>query len=197
MLQARIQQQFFGAADLLNQVADILARPLEEATEAVVNCLTNGGKVLAAGLGADAGLAALLCGLLQHGHERERPPLPAFCLRPGLGLPAGAGIDPVDALVRQLQVLGAPGDLLVLLAGPVEAQVPLLPLAEAAREADMSLLLFTGVEPGPWIEHLVETDVWLPLAESRPAQVRQIHLVAVHALCDAIDLQLLGPAEGE
>ena len=39
---------------------------------------------------------------------------------------------------------------------------------------------------------LAETDVWIPVASPRAARVRELHLLALHALCDAIDIQLLG-----
>jgi D-sedoheptulose 7-phosphate isomerase len=41
---------------------------------------------------------------------------------------------------------------------------------------------------------LAETDVWIPVAAERAARVREVQLLALHALCDAIDLQLLGDA---
>jgi D-sedoheptulose 7-phosphate isomerase len=58
----------------------------------------------------------------------------------------------------------------------------------------MSVVVLSGGEPGPWPEALTDTDVWIPVAALRGARVREVHLLALHAWCDAIDLQLLGEA---
>jgi D-sedoheptulose 7-phosphate isomerase len=64
MLEQRIQQQFFESADLKYQSADLLARPIAEAAQAVVGCLTAGGKVLSCGNGGSAGNAQHVASLL-------------------------------------------------------------------------------------------------------------------------------------
>jgi len=51
MLEQRIQQQFFDSADLKYQAAEALARPIAEAVQAVLGCITGGGKVLVCGSG--------------------------------------------------------------------------------------------------------------------------------------------------
>lgn len=191
MLEAHIQHFFYESADLVNQVADILARPVAEAAEAVVGCLTAGGRLLACGgQGADADLARWLGAALLHRFERERPGLPALVLeahQPGVA----AG----QALAAQLRVLGQPGDLLVVFAGMAADDLALLAAVAEAHAREMSVVLFTGGEPGHWPDALAETDVWIPVAHERASRVRELHLLAMHALCDAVDLQLLGEAE--
>ncbi|MFZ2991227.1 MAG: phosphoheptose isomerase, partial [Ideonella sp.] len=54
------------------------------------------------------------------------------------------------------------------------------------------VVLLTGGDPGGWPDLLAETDVWIPVANPRAARARELHLLALHALCDAIDIQLLG-----
>ena len=52
MLEQRIQQQFFDSADLFYQrPREILAKPIADAVNAVVGCITAGGKVMACGNG--------------------------------------------------------------------------------------------------------------------------------------------------
>ena len=57
MLEQRIQQQFFEAADLFNDAAATLPRVVAQAVEAIVGCVTAGGKVLVAGSESGAALA--------------------------------------------------------------------------------------------------------------------------------------------
>jgi D-sedoheptulose 7-phosphate isomerase len=195
MLEARIQHHFFETADLLYQVAESLSRPVAEAAQAAVGCLTAGGKLLACGQGADADLAAVLCGALTLRFERERPPLAALALGPGLGRPLALPPAPghgEDAFAAQLRALGHPGDLLVVFAGLYSDDPALRAVVQAAHQQEMSVVLFTGGDPGAWPDLLAETDVWVPVATARPARVRELHLMATHALCDAIDMQLLG-----
>ena len=43
MLEQRIQQQFFESADLQYQTAESLARPIADAAQALIGCVTAGG----------------------------------------------------------------------------------------------------------------------------------------------------------
>jgi len=193
MLEARIQHQFFETADLINQMADLLARPVAEAAEAVVGCLTAGGKLLVCGQGPDGDLARWFCSALLHRFERERPALPALLLGPGLGqaLLATPGLAG-EELALQVRTFGQAGDLLVVFAGPPRDDLSLLAALVEAHAADMSVVVLTGGEPGHWPDALAETDVWIPVAHERVARIRELHLLVLHALCDAIDVQLLG-----
>lgn len=171
MLEPRLQQSFFDCADLMYQVAEPLARPLADALQACVACLTAGGKLLTTG-GPLAGHAA---SLLVRGFERERPPLPALTIAP----------EPTP-----LRALGHPGDLLLLLDDGLAAPAALA-LVEAAHEQDMAVIGFSGAAPA-WRSALAETDVLLAVPHERAARVRELHLLMLHALAEGIDLQLLG-----
>ena len=200
MLEARIQQQLFESADLVVQAADMLSRPVAEAAEAVVGCVTAGNRVLACGRGNDADLARWFCSALALRHERDRPPLPALWLAPQqLSLltphPGAAGALDIDGLALQVRALGQPGDLLVAFAGMANDDPLLRAVVDEAHGKEMSVVLFTGGEPGHWPDVLGESDVWVAVASERGPRVREMHLLAVHALCDAVDLLLLGEPE--
>lgn len=171
MLEQRIQQQFFDSADLLYQAAESLSRPLADALQAVVGSITSGGKLLIAG----SALAPHAATLFIAGFERERPPLAA------LALPT----DPTP-----LRALGLPGDVLLLIDDRLPA-ADALALVEAAHEKDVAVIAFTGAAP-EWHAALTETDVLIAVPHERPARVRELHLLMLHALADAIDLQLMG-----
>ncbi len=191
MLEAHVQHFFFESADLINQVADLLAGPVTEAAETIVACLTAGGKLLVCAQRTDTALAQGLCAALMHGFERERPGLPALLLE---GTRWITGAAPEDELATQVRTLGQSGDLLVVFAGTAGDDVRLLAAVAEAHARDLSVILLTGGEPGHWPDALAETDVWIPVAHERPLRVRELHGLVMHALCDAIDLQLLGEA---
>lgn len=171
MLEQRIQQQFFDSADLLYQVAEPLARPLADALQAIVGSITSGGKLLIAG----SALAPHAAALFVEGFERERPPLAAVAL---------AG-DPTP-----LRALGLPGDVLLLLDDRL-TEAAALAWVEAAHGKDMSVVALTGAAPG-WRTALAETDVLVAVPHERASRVRELHLLMLHALADALDLQLMG-----
>ena len=57
MLDLRIQQHFIDSADLQYQAAETLAKPLDAGVQALMACVTSGGKVLVCGEGSSAALA--------------------------------------------------------------------------------------------------------------------------------------------
>lgn len=176
MLEPRIQPHFFDLADLLYQAAEPMARPLSDAAQAITGALTAGGKLMVGG----GPLAAHFASLCLDGFERERPPLAAWALDAGTA-------------ASRVQALGLPGDLLVI----VDDAWPRSDWSAAVRAAhgrEMSVVALTGAQ-AIWLEHLDDTDIAVPLPPERAARARELLLLALHALADAIDLQLMGEGE--
>ncbi|MFO1218606.1 MAG: SIS domain-containing protein [Burkholderiaceae bacterium] len=196
MLEQRIQQQFFDAADLKNQTAEALARPLAQAAQSIVGALTGGGKLLVAGIGAASALAALFAARTMGRFERDRPGLAVLALDSDAtvhhALAADGGGD--SALARQVSTLGQPGDLLLLLDAEGRTGAALA-AARAAHGNDMAVIALVGRQAGALGEELGDTDALLPVPHDRAARVLELHLIMLHCLCDAIDLQLLGEQE--
>ena len=193
MFEQRIQQQFFDSADLNYQAAESLARPIAEATQALVSGLTAGGRLFAAGIGPAAALAQLLVAELVGRFERDRPGLAALALGADAALLSALAADEGlgSALARQVATLGAPGDLLLLL--DAEGDHPALrAAAQAAQAKDMTVIALTGRQGGALGALLGETDVLVAVPHDRRARVLETQLLVLHCLCDAIDLQLLG-----
>jgi D-sedoheptulose 7-phosphate isomerase len=183
MLEQRIQQQFFDSADLKYQTAETLARPIADAAGALLGAITGGGKVMVGGCGSAAALAQHMAALFVGRFERERPPLPAVAL----------GAAPAQAL--QVQALGQPGDVLLLLdAGDGQAADVQAAIA-AAHGKEMTVVLLAGSSGGTRTEPLGEIDVTITVPHARGVRVLELQLLVLHCLCDAIDLQLLGDQE--
>ena len=193
MLEQRIQQQFFESADLKYQAAEVLGRPIEQAVAALVAGLTAGGRVLVAGLGASASLAQLVTIELIGCFERDRPGLAALALgADGAAMSALASAGGFDqVLARQVDTLGQPGDLLLLIDSDGNHPA-LLAAVAAAQRKDMTVIALTGRTGGALRTALGETDVLVAVPHDRRVRVLETHLLVLHCLCDAIDLQLLG-----
>jgi D-sedoheptulose 7-phosphate isomerase len=192
MLEQRIQQQFFEAADLLAHSADPLSRSIAQAVQALLGCITGGGKVLVAGGGTSAALAPYAAALWAGRFERERPPLAALAL--GLHGPLSAlhaeASDPVRALAKEVQALGMPGDVLLAIAAG-RASSALIAAIQTALGKDMTVVALTGLDTGV-VELLGETDVHIAVPHERAARVFEAHALVLHCLADAVDLQLMG-----
>jgi D-sedoheptulose 7-phosphate isomerase len=192
MLEQRIQQQFFESADLLSQHADALSRPIAQAASALVACITAGGRLLIAGGGGASALASYAAALWTGRFERDRPPLAAIALgmqAPVSGLLAESG-DPTRALAKEVQALGTPGDVLIVLAAG-RTSPSLVAAMQAAQAKDMTVVALTGNDTGVG-ELLGETDVHVSVPHDRAARVFETHTLVLHCLADAVDLQLMG-----
>ena len=56
-------------------------------------------------------------------------------------------------------------------------------------------VLLAGSAGAGLAETLAETDVLIVVPHERPSRVLEAQLVALHALCDAVDVQLMGDQE--
>ena len=197
MLEQRIQQHFIDSADLKYQAGPLLSKSVSQATQAVLACVTSGGKILACGAGVSGLIAAQFAAYFVGRFERERPELAAIAL-------AGLANDPLadtpeaadaDGLARQVRTLGQAGDVLLAFSASGQA-VTVLAAVRAAHEREMTVIAFTGgVGPGGGGavgRALRETDVQVCVPHERAARVHEVHLLALHCLCDGVDAQLLG-----
>jgi D-sedoheptulose 7-phosphate isomerase len=80
MLEQRIEQHFIDSADLKYQSAQVLSKPIAAAVQALMVCVTSGGKVLACGNGGSGTVAQSFAAGFVGGFERDRPELAAIAL---------------------------------------------------------------------------------------------------------------------
>lgn len=190
MLEQKIQQHFIDSADLKYQCAQPMEQPIAAAVQALLVCITGGGKILTAGAGVCVLHAQWFASLCVQGFERERPELAALALQPSMG---AEGIGP-QFLAQQVRALGHAGDVLLLFS--VQGQEPgLLAALEVAQERDMVVIAMTGARSGSLGAQMREMDVLVAVPHERPARVHEVHGLIVHCLCDGIDAQLLGEQE--
>lgn len=172
-----------GMAGLMDQGALV-----ESWGQRLAAVLAGGGRLLAAGNGGSAAEAQHLTAELVGRYLEERRPLSALSLCAETSSLTAIlndyGVEEVFA--RQVEAHGRPGDVLVLLS--TSGGSPNV-LAAAARGRDLGLDVWalTGPAPNPLAEAADEALV-VPAAST--AAVQEVHLVAVHALCAAMDAAL-------
>jgi D-sedoheptulose 7-phosphate isomerase len=196
MLEQRIQQQFFDSADLKYAAAEVLSRPIAEAVSALVGCITGGGKVLACGNGGSASDAQHFAAEFIGRFERERPGLAAIALTTDSSIITAIGNDyNFDAIFsKQVQALGAPGDVLIAISTSGNS-ANVVAAVQAAHAKEMTIIALTGRGGGKIRELLLDTDVHICVPHERTARIQEVHILVLHCLCDAVDNQLLGEQE--
>ena len=145
MLEQRIQQHFIDSADLKSQAAQALSAPIAAAVQAILACVTSGGKVLACGNGPSAAEAQQFAAFCVAGFERDRPELAAVALTSDSTLLtlAGGGSDGAQQFARQVRALGQAGDVLLALS-VTGNDANVIAATEAAHERDMTVVILSG-----------------------------------------------------
>ena len=196
MLEQRIQQQFFDSADLKYAAAEVLCKPIADAVSALVGCITGGGKVLACGNGGSAADAQHFAAEFVGRFERERPGLAAIALTVDTSILTAVGNDYGYEVIFSKQVAGArrarrraAGDVDQRQFGQRARRG-----RGGARQGD-DVIALTGNTGGQMRDLLTETDVHICVPHERTARIQEVHLLVLHCLCDAVDLQLLGEQE--
>jgi D-sedoheptulose 7-phosphate isomerase len=196
MLEQRIEQQFIDSADLKYQAAQTLSKPLAAAVQALLACVTSGGKVLACGNGGSAADAQHFAAEFVGRFERERPELGAIALTTDSSILTAIAndYDFNQIFVKQVRALGQPGDVLLAISTSGNS-ANILAAIEAAHEREMTIVAMTGKGGGKIGMALRDTDVHICVPHDRTARIQEVHLLVLHCLCDGVDTQLLGEQE--
>ena len=155
-----------------------------------------GGRLIAAGNGGSAAEAQHLTAELVGRFETpDRRPLSAIALCAETSSLTAIGNDFgfEHAFARQVSAHGREGDVLVLLT--TSGRSPnLLAAANAGRDAGLTVWAMTGPVPNPVADL---ADEVLAIDVPSTTAVQEAHLVAVHAVCAALERHLALPAVPE
>lgn len=193
MLAQRIEQQFIDSADLKYRAAQTLAVPIANAVQAILASVTNGGKVLVCGNGGSAADAQHFAAEFVGRFERERPELCAIALTTDTSILTAVGNDYGFDFIfsKQVRALGISGDTLIAISTSGNS-ANVIAAVKAAHERDMTVIALTGKEGGAMGKMLRDTDVHICVPHDRTARIQEVHLLALHCMCDGVDAQLLG-----
>ena len=154
--------------------------------------LSGGGRLLAVGNGGSAAEAQHLTGELVGRFLEDRAAFSAIALCAESSSLTAILNDygPEEVFARQVEAHGRPGDILVALS--TSGRSPnVLAAAKRAHDKGLTVWALTGPEPNP----LAGTaDEVLAVPAGSTAAVQEVHLVAVHALCAAMDRALAAAA---
>ncbi len=161
---------------------------IERLGRQLARAFRRGHRLLAVGTGGGAALADHLASELVGRAEQGRPPLPAAALMSGaISLTASLdGHGDGEAFARQVRAQGRPGDVLVAFSCG-RASVNVLAATQSALRMGLRTVGLTGPLPDPLAA--LCCDVVVADATS-PTTIEEVHQVAVHLLCGAIEAEL-------
>jgi phosphoheptose isomerase len=177
----------------LDDLRETLTRLAEQADEIeewgrrLARCL-DGGRLLVAGNGGSAAEAQHLTAELVGRFEGERRPLSAIPLHGDTSTVTAITNDygGEEVFARQVEAHGRPGDVLLLLS--TSGRSPnVLRAADRARAGGVEVWALTGGAPNPLASR---SDRVVAVPGRSTSAIQEGHLVAVHALCAAVERHL-------
>jgi D-sedoheptulose 7-phosphate isomerase len=191
--ESRVRAQFSESLEAKSAAAEMLPERIASAGMLMGRALQNDGKVLSCGNGGSAGDAQHFSSELLNRFERERPGLPGVALTTDSSTLTSIANDYAyeDIFAKQVRALGREGDVLLAISTSGNS-ANVNRAIEAAHERQMQIVALSGKDGGPMAGLLAAGDVEIRVPHDRTARIQEVHLVAIHCLCDLIDEYLFG-----
>jgi D-sedoheptulose 7-phosphate isomerase len=192
-LSARVVAHFAESANLKIEAAQSLAGPIAQAGTLLAEALRAGGKALACGNGGSAADAQHFAAELVNRFETERPPLAGIALTTDTSTLTSIANDYAYSQVfaKQLRAIGRRGDVLLGISTSGNS-ANVMEAIRVARELGIRVVALTGNGGGKLRDALGAGDIHICVPHRNTARIQEVHLLALHCICDTIDYQLFG-----
>lgn len=179
--------------DSLTDILETLPQSVTAASQVMVNCLLNDGKVLVCANGNSAPLASFLTTSLMNRHEHERPGLPAINLSSNISTITAISRDSNynDIFSKQIRAIGQSKDTLIVLTEDGNCANAIQAI-QAAHDKEMKIVALTGADGGHLSSLLQPEDVEVRITSNSGARIQEGHLLAINSICSLIDQQIFG-----
>ena len=190
---SRVKSHFRASAQLKLDAMDELAEPIARGVEMMVASLMANGKIMACGNGGSAADAQHFAAELVNRFERERPPIAGLALTTDSSILTSVGNDYEFEQIfsKQIKAIGQPGDVLLAISTSGGSK-NVIRAVEAAHEREIRVIALTGRGGGDLGNALLPSDVHICVPHPQTPRIQEVHLLALHCLCDGIDNLLLG-----
>lgn len=187
----RINHNFQDSISTKQISAEMLAAPIAEAAQSITQCILNGGKVLSCGNGGSAGDAQHFSSEMLNRFETDRPGLAAMALTTDSSTITSIANDYSYEQIfsKQVTALGQHGDILLAISTSGNS-VNVNKAVQAAHDRDMQVIALSGKQGGELASLLSTNDTEIRVPSDSTARIQEVHLLAIHCLCDLIDYQL-------
>ena len=186
--ETRVKAHFAESIVVKEAAAAVLPERIAEAGLLMGQALQAEGKILSCGNGGSAGDAQHFSSELLNRFERERPGLPAIALTTDSSTLTSIANDYAydEIFAKQVRALGRAGDVLLAISTSGNSDNVNRAIA-AARDRQMVVVALSGKDGGPMANLLSAEDIEIRVPAERTARIQEVHLVAIHCLCDLID----------
>jgi D-sedoheptulose 7-phosphate isomerase len=181
---ARVEE-IFDEAIRLHRTAREGGAALVRAAEAILAALQRGGKLLVFGNGGSAADAEHLVAELVGRFERDRRPLPAVALTSDSSVVTSIANDCgyEQVFARQVEALGAPGDVAIAIS--TSGRSPnVLEAAAVAKRRGLVVIAMTGRDGGALGQ---AADVHVNVPHEVTARVQEVQRTQMHAICALVE----------
>lgn len=189
----RIIDHFHESIAVKQHAATILIEPIAKAIAIMVRSLSAGYKIFSCGNGGSAADAQHFAAELVGRFERERRELPAIALTTDSSILTAIANDYHydEVFVKQIKALGQSGDVLLAISTSGNSK-NVLAAVKSAKQKGIHVVALTGRTGGQIGESLDSSDAHICVPHLRTARIQEVHLLAIHAICDGIDEALFG-----
>ena len=172
----------------LQSVVDLESQ-ITKAADLIVDCLTNGKKVLACGNGGSAADAADFCTELACRFVEDRRPYPAMNLSQGGSLITATGNDYgfEEIFARQVRAFGNSSDVLIAISTSGKSK-NIQRAIEEARDRKLKTIAVLGRDGGA---SAGIADVDLIVKSDSTARIQEAHKFILHVVCEICETRLL------
>ncbi len=171
----------------LQSIVDLESQ-ITKAADLIVNCLTNGNKVLACGNGGSAADAADFCTELACRFIEDRRPYPAMNLSQGGSLLTATANDYgfEEIFARQVCAFGIAGDVLIAISTSGKSK-NIRRAIEEARNRKLQTIALLGRD-GATAAGIADVD--LIVKGDSTARIQEAHKFILHVLCEICEARL-------
>ncbi|MGB6328767.1 MAG: D-sedoheptulose 7-phosphate isomerase [Halarcobacter sp.] len=183
-----IEKEFQGHFEIIQKVMQTMQKPLEEASQLVVDTLKAGNKILLFGNGGSAADAQHIAAELTGRYKTERRGLPGIALTTDTSALTAIGNDyGYDRVFdRQVEALANEGDLLIGISTSGNSK-NVINAFKVGQERGCKILGLTGRDGGNMNEYC---DVNLIIPSDDTPRIQEMHILFGHTICQIIDNEL-------
>ena len=190
----RIVDHFNHSAQTALASGESLADDILRASEAMLDTLDNGGKLLLCGNGGSATDAMHFSAELLVRFQKERKALPAVALVSDTATLTATGNDYAfdQIFSRQIEALAVSGDHLVVITTSGNSPNILNAVAASREKGGVRVTALTGRDGGTLASMLDQGDYELRVPSDSTARIQEAHAIIIHCFCDLIDQHYCG-----
>jgi D-sedoheptulose 7-phosphate isomerase len=195
-LDTRVTRLFNDSIATKQAALKVLVPPIVEAGRLMADALKAGHKIMSCGNGGSAADSQHFSAELLNRFERERAPLAGIALTTDTSTLTSISNDYEynEVFSKQVHALGQKGDVLLAISTSGNS-ANVMRAMQVAHEKGVHIVALSGRDGGKMAPLLKAPDVEIRVPAKVTARIQEVHLLALHCLCDLIDEQLFGGAK--